>query len=144
MTPITRPLYWGALLHEVGLAVSQSGQHKHAAYLIEHADIPGFTTREQRTMSLLALGRRATCAKSGQPLSEPDFAKAVLALRLAVMLQHARLELDPAALRLKMKSRIELEIRRDWIALHPTFSWWVQKEQESWDEVDIDFTVRLG
>ncbi len=137
-----KPLYWSALMHEVGLAVAQNGYHKHAAYLIEYADIPGFTRREQRTVSMLALGQKGNLRKISQSLSDPDFAKAVLALRLAVMLQHARLEADPSVLRLKMKSRIELEVRRDWIALHPTISYWMQKEQEWWDEVDIDFTVR--
>ena len=44
-------LYWSGLLHEVGLSVSHTGCHKHAAYMVENADLPGFTTREQRLMS---------------------------------------------------------------------------------------------
>lgn len=138
-----KPLYWSALLHEVGLAVSQSGYHKHAAYLIEHADIPGFTTDEQRTMSLLALAQKGNLRKIGQPLADLDLAKAVLALRLAVMLLNARLVLDLNALRLTMKGRIDLEIPRDWVAQHPTISYWMQKEQECWDEIDVDFTAKV-
>lgn len=139
-----KPLYWSALLHEVGRAVSQNAYHKHAAYLIEHADIPGFTPREQRTMSLLALGQKGNLRKISQSLADLDFSKAVLALRLAVLFLHAHIEVDPNLLRLKMKNRIELEIGPDWIALHPTIACWMQKEQAWWDEVDIDFTVRIN
>jgi exopolyphosphatase/guanosine-5'-triphosphate,3'-diphosphate pyrophosphatase len=137
-----RYLYWSGLLHEVGLVVSQSGYHKHGAYLIENADLPGFTTREQRTMSMLILGQKGNLRKLNGVLSDPDFAKAVLALRLAVMFMHSRIEVNPEQMRLKMKNKIELEIRRDWIADHPTVSYWIEKEQEWWDEIGIDFIVR--
>ncbi|MGB7479235.1 MAG: Ppx/GppA phosphatase family protein [Burkholderiaceae bacterium] len=138
-----KPLHWSALLHEVGLAVSQQSHHKHAAYLVEHADLPGFTGREQRTMSLLVLAQKGNLRKLGAALAEADFAKAVLALRLAVMLSHARIAEPPDALRPRMQTRIELEIPRDWLTLHPTVSCWMRKEQEWWDEVDVDFTARI-
>ena len=32
-------------LHEVGFAISHSDYHKHAAYLIQHSDMPGFRRR---------------------------------------------------------------------------------------------------
>src|SRR5450830_369522 len=54
----TRLLYWSALLHEMGMVVSHTGYHKHAAYLIENADLPGFTAREQRTMSRLIVAHK--------------------------------------------------------------------------------------
>jgi exopolyphosphatase/guanosine-5'-triphosphate,3'-diphosphate pyrophosphatase len=41
-----------------------------------------------------------------------------------------------------MKSRIELEIRSDWVSQHPTVSYLLQKEREWWDELGIDFAVR--
>lgn len=141
---LQKPLYWSALLHEVGLAVSQHGPHKHAAYLLENADLPGFTTREQHTMSLLALAQKGNLRKVGQALADIDFAKAVLALRLAVMFLHAHIEYGAGAFRLKMKNRIELEIQQDWLALHPTLSYWMQREQEWWDEVDVAFSVRIN
>lgn len=137
-------LYWSGLLHEVGLAVSQSGYHKHAAYLIENADLPGFTTREQRTMSTLILAQKGNLRKVHAALNDADFAKAVLALRLAVMFMHSRIEVDLGELRLKMKNRIELEIKRDWVAQHPTVSYWMGKEKECWNEVGVDFTIRTA
>jgi len=140
----TRLLYWSALLHEVGLVVSQTGYHKHAAYMIENADLPGFTTREQKIMSRLILAQKGNLRKVVEALADPDFAKAVVALRLAILFMHSRIELDFRELKLRMKSRIELEIRRDWVAHHPTVSYWMEKEQELWDEVGFDFSIRAN
>ena len=82
--------------------------------------------------------------KISDALTDPDFAKAVLALRLAVMFMHSRIEVDLDEMRLKMKSRIELETRRDWIAQHPTVFYWMQKERECWGEVGVDFSIKTG
>lgn len=139
-----RPLQWSALLHEMGMVVSHTGYHKHAAYMIENADLPGFTTREQKVMGKLILAQKGNLRKVADGLADPDFAKAVLALRMAILLMHARLDTEAGELRLKMKSRIELDIRRDWVAGHPTLSYWIEKEQEWWDEVGVDFSVRTS
>ncbi|MEV4782696.1 Ppx/GppA phosphatase family protein [Burkholderia sp. LMU1-1-1.1] len=140
----TRHLYWSALLHEVGLVVSQTGYHKHAAYMIENADLPGFTTREQKIMSRLIIAHKGNLRKVVDVLAEPDFAKAVVALRLAVLFMHSRIDIDFSLLKLRVKNRIELEIRREWVADHPTLSYWLEKEQENWDEVGVDFTIRTS
>jgi len=140
----TKYLHWSGLLHEAGLVVSHSSYHKHSAYLIANADLPGFTTREQRVMSTLILGQKGNLRKIGEVLSDVDFAKAVLALRLAVMFMHSHMTLNLEDIRLKMKNRIELEIRRDWVRTHPTISYWMQKEQEWWSGVGVDFSIRIN
>jgi exopolyphosphatase/guanosine-5'-triphosphate,3'-diphosphate pyrophosphatase len=140
----TRHLYWSALLHEVGLVVSQTGYHKHAAYMIENADLPGFTTREQKIMSRLIISHKGNLRKVAEVLAEPDFAKAVVALRLAVLFMHSRIDIDFTLIKLRVKNRVELEIRREWVADHPTLSYWLEKEQESWDEVGVDFSIRTS
>jgi exopolyphosphatase/guanosine-5'-triphosphate,3'-diphosphate pyrophosphatase len=135
-------LRWSALLHEMGMVVSQTGYHKHAAYMIENADMPGFTTREQRIMSKMILAQKGNLRKVAEALADSDFAKAVLALRVAILLMHARIDADAGELKLRMKNRIDLEIRREWVGSHPTVSYWIEKEQEWWDEVGVDFSVR--
>lgn len=141
---VVKQLYWSGLLHESGMVVSQTNYHKHAAYLIENADLPGFTTREQRTMSKLILGQKGNLRKINEFLVDPDFAKAILALRLAVMFMHSRIEVDFSEMRLKMKNRIEVEIRKQWVLEHPTMAYWLNKEQECWDEVGMDFVIKMS
>jgi exopolyphosphatase/guanosine-5'-triphosphate,3'-diphosphate pyrophosphatase len=137
-----RLLHWSALLHEIGLVVSQTGYHKHAAYMLENADMPGFTTREQKLLGRLVVAQKGNLRKVADMLTDPDFAKAVLALRLAVLLMHARMSATPDELRVRMKRSIELEIQRDWLDQHPTLSYWIEKEQQWWDEVEVDFHIR--
>ena len=145
----TKHLLWSGLLHEIGQVVSHTGYHKHSAYLVANADLPGFTTREQKAMSMLVLGQKGNLRKVGTLLYEPDFAKALLALRLAVMFMHSHIALELGELslqqfRLKMKSKIEFDIKQAWVAEHPTVSYWMEKEQEWWRDVGVDFVIRTS
>lgn len=138
----SRYLFWASLLHEAGLSVSQSGYHKHGAYLIANADLPGFTTREQKVMSTLILGQKGNLRKISEALSEPDFAKAILAMRLAVLFLHSRVEVDLSMLRIRMKGKIELELKKHWVTHHPTVAFWLAKETEAWADMGMDLLVR--
>ena len=140
---LNRLLYWSGLLHEVGLTVSQSGYHKHGAYMVENADLPGFTTREQRIMSQLIVAQKGNLRKLGDALADPDVAKAALALRLSVMFMHSRIDVTIDQMRVRMKNRIDLEVRRDWVSDHPTVAYWMEKEKESWSEVGVDFSIKI-
>jgi exopolyphosphatase/guanosine-5'-triphosphate,3'-diphosphate pyrophosphatase len=51
-------LGWAAELHEIGLAVSHSQYQKHGAYLIDNADLSGFTRQEQEVLAALILSHR--------------------------------------------------------------------------------------
>lgn len=131
-------------MHEVGMVVSHTGYHKHGSYMVENADMAGFTTREQRVMSKLILSQKGNLKKISDGFADLDFAKAVLALRLSVTFMHSRVELDYADFSLKMKNKIELEIKQDWVKLHPTVAFWLQKEIEFWREVGVEFVVRAN
>jgi exopolyphosphatase / guanosine-5'-triphosphate,3'-diphosphate pyrophosphatase len=137
-----RYLQWSGMLHEIGLCVSHTGFHKHSAYLVEHGDLPGFTTREQKLMSVLILGQKGNLRKISGSLAELDLAKAVLALRFAAMLMHAKLDSDVNDIRLRMKNKIDIELQKSWMALHPTFAYWIEKECSAWKEVGMDMIVR--
>ena len=76
-----------------------------------------------------------------EALADPDLAKAQLALRLAAMLMHARLDAEVDGLRVRMKTRIEVEVGRDWKKRHPTAMYWLEKEQGSWEEIAIPLSI---
>ena len=136
-----RQLLWSCMLHEVGLAVSHTGAHKHAAYIVEHADLPGFTNREQRLLSTIVLAQKGNLRKVREALGTPDLARAVLAIRLAAMFMHARVDADVDALKLRMKNRIEIDTPRGWLKQHPTLAAWFEKEAAAWAEVGVGFQV---
>jgi exopolyphosphatase/guanosine-5'-triphosphate,3'-diphosphate pyrophosphatase len=138
---VMQQLLRASMLHEVGQAVSHSGAHKHAAYIVEHADLPGFTAREQRLMSMIVLGQKGNLRKVREALGVPDLAKAVLAMRLAAVFMHARVDDSIDTLRLRMKGRIEIETPRGWLRQHPTVASWFEKEAAAWNEVGVAFQV---
>jgi exopolyphosphatase/guanosine-5'-triphosphate,3'-diphosphate pyrophosphatase len=87
-------LHWASSLHEIGLAVSLSGYQKHGAYLLEHADLPGFSLQEQDRMSaLVRCHRKKISIKNFTGLPEKDQKTALrltILLRLATLLHRAR------------------------------------------------------
>lgn len=87
-------LSWAARLHEVGLHIAHSGYNRHGAYLLEHADMPGFPTVEQRVLARLVgehRGRldRQTFAEIPDDWVQPARRLTVL-LRLAVLFNRSR------------------------------------------------------
>ncbi len=143
-SPYQRYLDWASRLHEVGQAISHSGAHKHGAYMVENADMPGFTTGDQAVMGKLVLGQKGNLRKVKAQLDDLDFARAQLALRLAAMMMHARLDEHIEGIRLRMKSRIEIGVGADWAKRHPTVMFWLEKEKDCWDEVNVALSVSVG
>ncbi len=141
---LERLLGWAGKIHEVGMAVSHTDFHKHGAYLALHADLPGFTSREQHILSIFVLAQKGNLRKVQDALAEPEIAKAILALRLGTVFMHARIDPAIEAIRLKLRTRIELEVARTILTTHPTLSWWLSKEQSAWEEAGVNFVLRTA
>ena len=61
---VRRWLLVAALLHDVGRLVNDRRHHKHSAYLIRHADLPGLKKRERRIAALVARYHRGAAPKT--------------------------------------------------------------------------------
>lgn len=88
-------LEWSAQLHEVGLSISHGGYHKHSAYVVEEADLPGFSRREQNWMSVLVRNHRhkLSTKKISAFISEDErkaVVHSIVLLRLAVLFHRSR------------------------------------------------------
>ena len=78
-------LEWAGLLHELGYTVSHIGFHKHGAYILENADMPGFSAQEQQRLALLVLGCRGGLRSGAARRQTTTRGRKLLALRLAVL-----------------------------------------------------------
>jgi exopolyphosphatase/guanosine-5'-triphosphate,3'-diphosphate pyrophosphatase len=117
-------LSWAAQIHEIGLAVSHSQFHKHGAYLIENADLSGFSKQEQRVLAALIRGHRRKFPSGVFEALPSDLvlcAKQIcLLLRLAVLLHRSRLPgATPLSLLEAQGNRLELEFPQGWLEQHP-------------------------
>ena len=83
-----------AYLHEICLAISHAGYHRHGAYLLQHSDIAGFSQIDQNHLShLVAHHRRKLRSDARVDVMKVGGNKLVylcLLLRLAVLLNHSR------------------------------------------------------
>ena len=117
-------LSWAARLHEIGLDVSHSHYHKHGAYLLEHADMPGFPQEEQRMLAaVVGAHRRKVQVQSLHDLTPPWHIKAeylIVLLRLAVLLHRGRSATALPKLELHAKGRsLEIVFPKGWLDAHP-------------------------
>ncbi|MFM8465037.1 MAG: Ppx/GppA family phosphatase, partial [Burkholderiaceae bacterium] len=139
---LERMLGWAGKLHEVGMAVSHTGFHKHGAYLALNADLPGFTSHEQHLLSVLLLAQKGNLRKIQDALNDADVTRAIVALRLGVLFMHARIDPAVAPVRLSVRSRIELTLGQAITLHHPTLAYWLSKETAAWAEVGRQFVIR--
>jgi exopolyphosphatase/guanosine-5'-triphosphate,3'-diphosphate pyrophosphatase len=111
-------------LHEVGLSIAFSGYHKHSAYILEHADMPGFSRDSQQFLAMLVRVHRRRFRKellSGLPKGQRKLAQQLaFLLRLAVRLHHSRSSLALPKLEVRPeKVGLTLEFPKDWLSEHP-------------------------
>lgn len=79
-----------ALLHDVGHAVSPQRHHKHTLYLVQNADIAGFSDLERQLVALVARYHRRSTPERGRPdLEGMSIADLRVLRRLVAMLRIA-------------------------------------------------------
>lgn len=121
---VERALRWAARLHEIGLDVSHSHYQKHGAYLLEHADLPGFAREDQRLLAFLVGNHRRKFPLDRlvdlvPPWDERAPFLAVL-LRLAFLLHRSRSVKPLPRLRLEVRGRtLTLRFPRGFLRAHP-------------------------
>lgn len=103
-------LRWAARLHEIGLDVAHSGYHRHGAYLLENADMPGFSRDEQKILSRLVRCHRRKLELEGLADLAPPWdrlaERLILVLRLAVLLHRNRGDERPPRISLSARGRV--------------------------------------
>jgi exopolyphosphatase/guanosine-5'-triphosphate,3'-diphosphate pyrophosphatase len=126
-------LQWAARLHEIGLDVAHNGYHRHGAYLLDNADMPGFAREEQQLLArLVGSHRRKLILEKLEDLI-PPWDKLVLhlivLLRLAVLLQRGRSAVALPNIELTARGRtLELRFPAKWLKEHPLTAADLQQE----------------
>ncbi len=89
-------LDWAAQVHEVGLSISHGHYHHHGAYILNNADMAGFTQQEQFLISTLVRSHRRKLTGSDFDSVSDMWKQRVLLLcvilRIAVIVHRARLD----------------------------------------------------
>jgi exopolyphosphatase/guanosine-5'-triphosphate,3'-diphosphate pyrophosphatase len=135
---------WAAKLHEIGISVAYNGYHKHSAYILRNADMPGFSRSEQERLALLVLAHRGQLRRV-EPLAGGDADwPLVAALRLAALFHRSRSELDLPALAFKGKGRrFSLGVPAAWLADNPLTETALREEIKQWRGSGGELEIRL-
>lgn len=136
-------LAWAARLHEIGISIAHTSYHKHSAYMLANADMPGFSKRDQALLSRLVLAHRGKLERA-QPLTResPEWLL-IFCLRIAALLHRARDDAPLPALRVRAGTKgYELQLDRDWLAAAPLTAAVLGEEVQQWANVGIELKVR--
>ena len=136
-------LEWAAKLHEIGISIAQAAYHKHSAYILANADMPGFSRQEQGYLSNLVLAQRGKLSKMGAAFDDdPRLATLAFCLRLAVIFYRSRRALKMPKLAVARKARgFRLEIESRWLAEETLVALALEAERAQWDSVGLSFEI---
>jgi exopolyphosphatase/guanosine-5'-triphosphate,3'-diphosphate pyrophosphatase len=134
---------WAAKLHEIGISVAYSGYHKHSAYIVQNADMPGFSKMEQWRLATLVLAHRRTLKKIFTHDVEMVDWRMVMALRLAALMYRSRTEVAlPAIDGRVIGNTMRMGIDRDWLARNPLTVTALQEEVEEWAAAGFKLDIK--
>ena len=138
-----RILSWAARLHEVGISIAHSGYHKHSAYILGNADMPGFSKMEQSRLSLLALVHRGNLSKARELVATLSDLKLVFALRLATLFHRSRSEIVLPRMEVLLdEAECVLRIGHEWLERNPLTATAITAEAEEWSSLGLNLRIK--
>ncbi|MDR3212343.1 MAG: exopolyphosphatase [Azoarcus sp.] len=138
-----RFLCWAALLHEIGISVAHASYHKHSAYILANADMPGFSRMDQERLARIVLAHRGKLERlSGFESMGADWSL-IACLRLAVVIHRARDNRGvPEIVLTRTKRGFLVETPPGWLHKLPLTAAAFEEERQQWQSVDRMLTVR--
>jgi exopolyphosphatase/guanosine-5'-triphosphate,3'-diphosphate pyrophosphatase len=136
-------LSWAARLHEIGISIAHTGYHKHSAYIIENADMPGFSRMDQQMLGLLVRAQRRSLTKLDPPPANNDHLALIMALRLAVLFHRNRMATELPQLKFSWGNNryFGLTIASDWLDENPLTEAALVAEAIYWKDINITLGV---
>jgi exopolyphosphatase / guanosine-5'-triphosphate,3'-diphosphate pyrophosphatase len=125
-------LSWAAQVHEVGLVIGHDHYHKHSAYIVEHAEIAGFSQTEQDHLGLLLLSHRGKLGKIVDKMPSAILWRAIIAFRASAIVHRRRDDRDPP-IKIELKDqRLKVSIAQSWLDQHALTDHLFETECNDW------------
>jgi len=136
-------LAWAADLHEIGISIAHNGYHKHSAYVIANADMPGFSRMEQSHLARLALAHRGKLAKLQDLSPVPGDWDLVFCLRLASLFCRSRTDFDLPRLGCQLsESGFRLMLPEDLLEQRPLSAAALADEADEWKSIGLRLEMK--
>ncbi len=136
-------LSWATRLHEIGISVAHNAYHKHGAYILTYADMPGFSKKDQARLAMLVLGHRGKLEKLGAlPVADSAWLL-IFCLRLAVLLHRTRDDRALPVWRVRLSGTgFLIELPAEWLAENPWTAAALGEEAAVWRQIGRDYLVK--
>lgn len=135
-------LTWAARLHEIGISIAHSSYHKHSAYVIANADMPGFSRRDQARLARLVLAHRGKLERvQSLPNAAADWTL-IFCLRMATLLHRSRESKVPREVTVSFSDGgFQLGMSADVLDNSPLTVAVLQDEAEHWRSVGGELLI---
>lgn len=139
-------LKWASRLHELGLKISHSHFESHAAYILIHADMPGFAIQQQLKLAVIVASQRRKIKKDWlKIISSVQLKKIqplIIIFRLAVLLSRSRVEMDFGIHQIEIKDyRVVVHFDENWLQQHSLTQLDMKSEQTYMNTLGIDYIL---
>ncbi|MEM7084393.1 MAG: Ppx/GppA phosphatase family protein [Pseudomonadota bacterium] len=142
-----RLLHWSSRLHEIGLGIAHSHYHRHGAYVIRNADLPGFSREGQQRLAWLVEGHRGR-VPALPPLPELSpwrerLPRLLAIFRVATAMVRGRNAGElPRLTASANAANLHLELPNGWLERHPLTQAALREESTRLPALGVRFTFR--
>jgi exopolyphosphatase / guanosine-5'-triphosphate,3'-diphosphate pyrophosphatase len=135
-------LEWAARLAETGLSIAHAAYHKHSAYVLSNADMPGFSRMEQARLARIVLAHRGKLGKVQDAGFEAADWRLVFALRLASLILRSRTDARLPFLRVAADAGgFDLDLPQSWLDDNPLSADALEAEARHWKAVGMKLDI---
>ena len=135
-------LEWAARLAEIGLSIAHAQYHKHSAYVLSNADMPGFSRMEQARLARIVLAHRGKLRKMQDAGLDGADWKLVFALRTASLILRSRSDAKLPFLRVAADAGgFAIDLPQSWLDESPLSADALEAEADHWKTVGMKLQV---
>ena len=135
-------LDWAARLAEIGLSIEHAQYHKHSAYVLSNADMPGFSRMEQARLARIVLAHRGKLSKVQDAGLEGSDWRLVFALRTASLSLRSRSDLKLPFLRVAADAGgFAIDLPQSWLDENPLSAAALESEADYWKAIGMKLAV---
>ena len=139
-------LRWACKLHEIGRNISHSSFQRHSAYIIENADLAGFSRQEQQRLSTIVCAHRGKLLKdSFNNVHKAQRQRSIyltIVLRLSVIFHRSRIENMLPQIKIVLDDKnLILKLPDQWLNEHPLTINDLEQEAEFLSSLGLNLTT---
>lgn len=132
-------------MHEIGISVAHSSYHKHSAYILANADMPGFSKMDQARLSRVVLAHRGKLERVQEIMPDSPDWLLIFSLRLAVLLHRARDDAPLPAIAVRRREQgFSVAVDPAWLAASPLSASALEEEGRQWSALGMEIKIKAG